>query len=111
VNTGHAILMYLPYLAFIGFGLNFLLAASVRSWRGNEREHWTLYNFVISLPTVFDSFLGQVGFIRPGLIKHKPTSDSNLDEKSAIRIYYVFAATFLFLGVLGLVLILSRSIG
>jgi hypothetical protein len=103
--------MCLPYLAFVGFGLNFLLTASVRSWRGNDREHWTLYNFVISLPTVFDSFLGQLGFIRPGLIKHKPTADSNFDEKSAIRIYYAFAATFLFLGVVGLVLILSRSIG
>jgi hypothetical protein len=111
VTTGRAILMCLPYLAFVGFGLNFLLTASVRSWRGKYREHWTLYNFVISLPPVFDSFLGQVGFIRPGLIKHKPTADSNFDEKSAIRIYYVFAATFLFLGVVGLVSILSRNIG
>jgi hypothetical protein len=111
VNTGRAILMCLPYFAFVGFGLNFLLTASVRSWRGNDREQWTLYNLVIFLPIVFDSFLGQLGFIRPGFIKHKPTADSNLDEKSAVRIYYVFAATFLFLGVVGLLLILSRSIG
>ena len=103
--------MCLPYLAFVGLGLNFLLTASVRSWRGNDRAHWTLYNFVISLPTVFDSFLGQLGFIRPGLIKHKPIAHSNLDEESAIGIYYVFAATFLFLGVLGIVLMLSRNIG
>ena len=104
-------LMCLPYLAFVGFGLNFLLTASVPSWRGKDRGHWTLYNFVVSLQTVLDSFLGQLGFIRPGLIKHRPIDDSNLDEKSAIRIYYVFAATFLFLGVGGLMLILSQSIG
>ena len=100
----------LPYLAFVGFGLNFLLAASISSWRGNDRKHWTLYNFVVFLPTAFDAFLGQLGFINSGLVKRKPIPESNLDEKSAIRIYYVFAATFLFLGIGGLILIVHRSI-
>ena len=103
-------LMCLPYLAFVGFGLNFLLTASVSSWRGNDPRHWTLYNFVISLQTALDSFLGQLGFINPGLMKRKPIAESNLDEKSAISLYYVFAATFLSLGVGGLVLILYRTI-
>ena len=110
MSTFHIFIECLPYLAFVGFGLNFLLTASVPSWRGNDRGHWTLYNFVISLQTALDSFLGQLGFINPGLIKRKPIAESNLDEKSAILIYYVFAGTFLFLGVSGLVLILYRGI-
>ena len=102
-------LMCLPYLALVGFGLNFLLTASVSSWRGNDRRHWTLYNFVIFLPTVLDSFLGQFGLISPGLVKRNPTAESILAEKSDVWTYYVFAATFLFLGVGGLVLIVYRS--
>ena len=104
-------LMSLPYLAYVGVGLHFLLTASVPSWRGNDPRRWTLYNFVIFVPTVFDSFLAQFGSIQHGLTKRRSTADPTLDEKSAVRIYYVFAAAFLVLGVGGLVLILSRSIG
>jgi hypothetical protein len=98
----------LPYLAFVGFGLNFLLSAVSPSWRGKDQQQWKLYNLVNFLPAFLESFLGQIGFSRSGFIR--PTPIARIDsEKSAIALYFVFAATFLFLGIGGLVMVVYNS--
>ena len=51
------------------------------------------------------------GFVNFGMVKRRPTAGSGFDEKSAIFVYYVFAATFLLLGIGGLALIVYRTIG
>jgi len=100
----------LPYLAFVGFGLNFLFNALSPSWRGKDQQQWKLYNLVTFVPAFLESLLEQIGFSRSGFIRHTRVAGIDSQEKSAIALYLVFAATFLFLGIGGLALIVYRSI-
>ena len=100
----------LPYLAFVGFGLHCLLTALIPSARKNDWRHWKLYVLVSFLPGFFDSFLERFGFVSFGLTKHRPTTVADFDEKAARSLYYVFATTFLLLGLGGLALVVYSRI-
>ena len=102
-------LMCVTYLAFVGTGINFLLTALFPAWRGNDPGRWKLFNLINLLPDLLDSFVGQLRFARFGLIKRKPSTTRDFDERSAVILYYVFAAVFLFLGISGLVLVVYQS--
>jgi hypothetical protein len=102
--------MCLPYLAFVGFGLHCLLTALIPSSSKKDWRHWKLYVLVNFLPGFFDSFLERFGFVSFGLTRHRLTPVADFNEKAAISLYYVFATTFLLLGIGGLALIVYRSI-
>jgi len=110
VNGLSTLLMCLAYLAFMGFGLNFLLTALFPSSRKKDWRHRKLYRIVNFLPGVLDSFLEQFGFVNFGIVKRRPNTGDLFDEKSAVTLYYIFAATFLLLGIGGLALIVLRSV-
>lgn len=110
MNNFSTVLMCLAYLAFVGFGLNFLLTALFPSSRNNDWRRRKLYSLVNFLPGVFDSFLEQFGFVKLGIVKRRPNTGDLFDEKSAVTLYYIFAATFLLLGIGGLALMVLRSV-
>ena len=105
MSTFRIMLMCLLYLAFVGLGLNCLLTALSSRWRGEKREQWRLYNFINFFPHFLDSFFGRLGIVRSGFIRPRPFARIDFDEKSAKAVYYVFAATFLILGIGGLVML------
>ena len=109
VTSFQSIVLFMSYLAFLGFGFNFLLTALFPPWRGKDRAKWKLFNLVNFLPAFLDSFLGQLGFAKLGLVKRGPATTRDFEERSAVLLYYVFAAIFLFLGTGGLVLIVYGS--
>ena len=97
----------LPWLALIGFGLNFLLTALVPSWRENgwNRSAFYGWNYFNHPPLGPNPWL-QLGFAK----RPKPIDQRDFDEKSALLLYWVLAALFLVIGIGGLVLIVHRNI-
>jgi hypothetical protein len=93
-----------PWLALVGFGLNFLFTALVPSWRGRNWTHWKLYSPGHFQPPLLGSFLGQLGFVKRGTIVER-----HFDERSAVLLNYILAAIFLFLGISGLVVTVTRN--
>src|SRR5262249_51317779 len=105
MGTFHIMLECGPWLAFVGFGLSFLLTALVPPSRDRNWNLWNLYLLGDFQPTFLAPFFEQLRFI-----KRKPIAEEYLDEESAVRLTYIVAAIFLFSGIGGLVLIVHRSI-
>jgi hypothetical protein len=108
MSTFRVLIECLPFLAFVGFGIYFLLTALVPSWREQNWKHWASYNEYVDPNSSLNpsSWLRQLGFAKP----RKPIAEGECDEKSALLLYYVLAALFLFIGIGGLILIVYRSI-
>jgi hypothetical protein len=107
VSTFDVLVKCLPCLAFVGLGLYFLLTALVPSGREKDWRHWKFYGLGESnRPTNPNSWLVQLGFVK----LRKPVAEGDFDEKSAVLLYYVFAALFLFIGIGGLILITYLSV-
>jgi hypothetical protein len=109
MSAFHILVDCLPWLGFVGFGVYFLLTAAVPSWREKDWKRWAFYgyHYFNQIPPLNpNSWLLQPGFAK----LRKPMARGDFDEKSAILLYWVFAALFLLIGIGGLVLIVYRSI-
>jgi hypothetical protein len=104
VNAFRIMLECVPWLALLGFGLNFLLNALVPSWRGKNWNHWQFYSPGHFQPPLLGSFLGQLGFVKRGTIVER-----QFDERSAVLLNYALAAILLFLGISGLATTIARN--
>ena len=108
MSTFRVLMECLPFLAFVGFGLYFLLTALVPSWREQNWKHWASYDKYVDPNASLDlnSWLRQLGFAKP----LKPVTQGDFDEKSALLLYWVLAAVFLSMGIGGLILIVYLSV-
>src|SRR5262249_54173034 len=92
----------LPFFFFTGIGLYCLLTAMVPSWREKNWRHWTIYQPGNGLINP-NWWLVQMGF-------SKPSGEGDFNERTALLVYYGFAAVFSFIGIGGIILTVYRSI-
>ena len=108
MSTFQVLIECLPFLALVGCGVYFLLTALVPSWRQQNWKRWAIDDEYVDPDSSLkiNSWLRQLGFAKP----RERIAEGDLDDKSALSLYYVLAALFLFIGIGGLVLIVYRSI-
>src|SRR5438270_5907377 len=108
MSTFRILIECLPFLAFVGYGVYCLLTALLPSWREQNWKHWASYDEYVDPDSSLNinPWVRQLGFAK----LRKPIAEGDLEEKSAVSLYYLLAALFLLIGIGGLILIVHLSI-
>jgi hypothetical protein len=94
-------LKFLPFLAFLGIGINLLLTAFMPSWREKGWKHWQIF---IGPPHDIrrpNSWWVALGIVKP----RRPSREGDWDEKTAIWVWAGMGAALSLIGIAGLALV------
>jgi hypothetical protein len=95
VTTFHILWRCLPFFGFVGYGLYFLLAALIPSWREPGWRHWKIY----AGEDNSRSLLVQLGFQKV----NKPIKEGDFSERTAVRLFFFLGSLLMLLGAAGIV--------